>query len=77
MRLSDGTLFPIPVTLDAPQAAAEKLTVHQRISLQDTEGNLIAIMTVESIYKPDKETEAKCVFGSTDEVNFILTFNLI
>ena len=81
MRLTNGTLFPMPVTLDLPQNQVfntnltikfqvEKFSIEQRIALQDTEGNLIAVMTIETIYKPDKDHEAKCVFGSNDEVSY-------
>lgn len=42
------------------------VSLGDRLSLYDGEGNLIAIMNVESIWTPNKEKEALHVFGSTD-----------
>ncbi|HDK45316.1 MAG TPA: adenylyltransferase, partial [Actinobacteria bacterium] len=38
MRLADGTLWPIPITLDVTESFAEGLEAGQRIALRDTEG---------------------------------------
>ena len=46
MRLADGTLWPMPITLDVPDAFAEKLEVGQDIALRDQEGVILATMTV-------------------------------
>jgi sulfate adenylyltransferase len=64
MRLKDGTLFPIPITLpvnieDIP-AGAEKIV------LRDVRNNLIAVMTLEEMYQWDWREEASKVLGSTD-----------
>jgi sulfate adenylyltransferase len=48
MRLSDGHIFPIPVTL--PVAADADIHPGQDIALCDTRNNLLAVMTVEEIY---------------------------
>jgi sulfate adenylyltransferase len=67
MRLSDGTLWPMPITLDVSEAAAEPLSVGDRLALRDHEGWLIAILTIESIWRPDRQREAEQVFGTADE----------
>jgi sulfate adenylyltransferase len=67
MRLADGTLWPLPITLDVTAAAAEPLSVGDRLALRDHEGWLIAILSVESIWRPDKRREAELVYGSADE----------
>jgi sulfate adenylyltransferase len=69
MRLGDGTLWPIPVNLDVDRKFVEGLRPGQRIGLRDPEGFLIAAMTVESIWEPDRRREADAVFGTTDEIH--------
>ena len=69
MRLADGTLWPIPVTLDVSRKFVDGLRPGQRIGLRDPEGFLIAAMTVASIWEPDRRREAQAVFGTTDETH--------
>lgn len=66
MRLTDGTLWPIPVTLDVDAEFAGQLGEGGRIALRDPEGVLIAVMTVEDIWTPDRTHEAEQVFGTSD-----------
>ena len=66
MRLADGTLWPIPITLDVSEEFAKQLTAGQQIALRDQEGVLIAVMDVSDIWQPDKSHEAKNVFGADD-----------
>jgi sulfate adenylyltransferase len=66
MRLADGTLWPMPVTLDVTEAFAAKVELGQRIALRDQEGVLIAVMTVGDKWLPDRKREAVAVFGSDD-----------
>ncbi len=67
MRLTDGTLWPMPVTLDVTEAAAKPLSVGDRLALRDHEGWLIAILSIESLWRPDKRREAEQVFATADE----------
>lgn len=69
MRLTDGLLWPMPITLDVTEAFAETLTEGDSIALRDAEGVLIATMEVSSIYAPDKSAEAAAVFGTGDEAH--------
>ena len=69
MRLADGTLWPIPVTLDVGRAFARELRPGDAVGLRDPEGFLIATMTVGSIFEPDRRREARAVFGTTDETH--------
>ncbi len=64
MRLADGTLFPIPITL--PVAKSLNLFEGAEIALADEHNDLLATMRVEEIYAWDPEEEAKSVYGSTD-----------
>ncbi|MCG8504250.1 MAG: bifunctional sulfate adenylyltransferase/adenylylsulfate kinase [Sphingomonadales bacterium] len=69
MRLQDGTLWPMPVTLDVSEAFAEGLKEGDAIALRDAEGVLVATMDVSDIWAPDKRAEAAGVFGTTDETH--------
>ncbi|MBI4606482.1 MAG: bifunctional sulfate adenylyltransferase/adenylylsulfate kinase [Planctomycetes bacterium] len=69
MRLADGTLWPIPVTLDVKEPFAEKLSPGRRVALLHPEGMVLAILTVSDVWRPDREAEAAAVFGTTDETH--------
>ncbi|MGB0634252.1 MAG: bifunctional sulfate adenylyltransferase/adenylylsulfate kinase [Paracoccaceae bacterium] len=66
MRLSNGSLWPIPITLDVDEAFSKGIHPNERISLRDEEGNILAIMTVTDNWAPNKKNEAKKVFGTND-----------
>ncbi len=67
MRLADGTLWPIPITLDVSAEVAEGLTVGDKLALRDPEGVMLAVITAEDIWQPDLAEEAKLVFGGNPE----------
>ncbi|MDM7969905.1 MAG: bifunctional sulfate adenylyltransferase/adenylylsulfate kinase [Paracoccaceae bacterium] len=69
MRLADGTLWTMPITLDVPEAFADKLEVGQDIALRDQEGVILATMTVTDRWVPNKAHEAKMVFGADDSAH--------
>ena len=64
MRLADGTLFPIPVTL--PVERIDDLHYDREIALRDSKNNLLAVMTVEEIYTWERAAAAQQVFGTQD-----------
>jgi sulfate adenylyltransferase len=66
MRLSSGSLWPMPITLDVSEAFAERVEPGQRIGLRDPEGVLLAILTVSDKWFPDRRAEAHGVYGTTD-----------
>jgi sulfate adenylyltransferase len=66
MRLPDGTIWPMPITLDVDEKIAEGLEVGAALYLRDLEGVAIAALTVEEIWKPDLKSEAERVFGTTN-----------
>ncbi len=66
MRLSDGSLWPMPITLDVSETFAEGLEPGQDIALRDQEGVILAIMSVTDKWVPDKTREAEKVFGADD-----------
>ncbi len=65
MRLANGVLWPIPVTLDVPAHVAEKWSTGERIALRDPEGTMIAVLTVVEMWRPDKLAEADLLYGTT------------
>ena len=48
---------------------ADTFTTNQRLALKDPEGNLLAILTIESMWEPDKASEARHVFGTEDDLH--------
>ena len=69
MRTTDGTLWPIPVTLDVSTDFAAKVEVGQDIALRDQEGVILATMTVTDKWVPNKTREAEHVFGADDSAH--------
>ena len=65
-RLPNGVLWPMPYYLDVDQEFADKIEIGSRIALRDSEGFMPAVLTVESIWQPDKEKEAEQVYGTSD-----------
>ncbi|HEY0546993.1 MAG TPA: bifunctional sulfate adenylyltransferase/adenylylsulfate kinase [Pyrinomonadaceae bacterium] len=64
MRLSDGTLFPIPLTLTIGKDVPVKLDAE--VALRDSYNNLLALMRVDEIFHWDRAREARAVCGTTD-----------
>ena len=64
MRLVDGHLFPIPITL--PVNPEDLSGVGSEIALRDQRNNLLAVMDVDDIYPWDRAATAKAVYGTTD-----------
>ena len=64
MRLEDGTLWPMPVTLDIPEKVAGSIEPGQKIALRDQEGFMLAVMTVEEKWEPDKLREARKIYSA-------------
>jgi len=57
LRLADGNLFSMPITLDLSKEYIDELGVKAgaRVALRDfRDDRNLAIMTVEDVYKPNK-----------------------
>ena len=67
MRMSDGILFPIPVTLPVDESALP--SYGEEITLNDSRNNTLAIMQIEEVYHYDPQREARLVLGSTDPIH--------
>jgi sulfate adenylyltransferase len=66
LRLPDGLLWPIPITLDVSGELAASLEPGSQLALRDPEGVMLAVIHVADIWRPDRELEARQVFGTTD-----------
>jgi sulfate adenylyltransferase len=66
MRLRDGTFWPLPLTLDVDESTADGLTVGESVALRDAEGVMLAGLTVEELFEPDRQAEAAVLFGTAD-----------
>jgi len=66
MRLSNGVVFPIPITLPVKENNFE---AGQRVALRNAQNNLIAVMTVEEVYQTDLQREMTAVLGTTDSAH--------
>ena len=64
MRLSNGMLFPIPITLTIDKE--ELPTREEWITLRDSRNYIIALMRLEEVFRWDPTREARLVYGTTD-----------
>ncbi|MGH1415602.1 MAG: bifunctional sulfate adenylyltransferase/adenylylsulfate kinase [Pelagimonas sp.] len=69
MRLADGALWPMPITLDVSEDYASSVEVGQDIALRDQEGVILATMTITDKWEPNKALEAEKVFGADDDAH--------
>jgi len=69
MRLVDGTLWPMPITLDVSEEFGGSVSSGDRIALRHPEGMVLAVLTVSDAWEPDRKGEAKAVFGTDDDAH--------
>ena len=65
MRLTNGTIWPIPITLDLTAEVADHLGDAENVALRDVTGLLLAVLRREDLWQPDKRLEAQRVYGTT------------
>jgi sulfate adenylyltransferase len=66
MRLADGTVWAIPVTLDADAETAAAALAHGEAALVDDSGEPVATMKVAEVYDWDPAEEARQVYRTED-----------
>ena len=67
MKLTDGTFWPIPVTMSVNQGKADSIKIGQEVLLVDEETEeMMGTMKVTEKYKIDKKWECKQVFTTDD-----------
>ena len=64
MRLLNGALFPLPITLPVSEEALSTIRLDQDIALRNAHNELLAIMTVEEIYPWDLREAAVKALGT-------------
>jgi len=70
MRLANGILWPVPITLDVTEDFAKSLKPgSSKIALRDPEGVMLGVLSVEDVWHPDRAAEAKSVFGTTSKAH--------
>jgi sulfate adenylyltransferase len=69
MRLSDGSLWPIPVMLDLPEHVVRAAVAAGTVRLRDERDEELATMTVTDAWRPDLRAEAAAVLGTTDRTH--------
>ncbi len=67
LRLADGTLWPLPITLDVDEATAAKLEAGRPLALRDSEGVMLAVLQVSDLWNLDREAKAQAVYGTLDQ----------
>jgi len=67
MRLADGTLWPMPITLDVTEEFAKTLQPGSSVALRDAEGVMLAVLQVSDIWAPDRMAEVQTVYGTTNK----------
>lgn len=67
MRLANGLVWSIPITLAVAREVADTLKIGQEIALTEPDGHLLALMTLAEKFKYDKTREAQNVYRTTDE----------
>src|SRR5215831_3915604 len=68
MRLADGTLWPLPLTLAVDPSVRPLLTIGGEVALHDESGRLWGTLQVSDLYERDPLLEARQIYGtdSTD-----------
>lgn len=66
MRLADGTLWPVPVTLDLPENVLREATSAGSLALLDPGSREVASLQITEAWQPDLMAEARSVLGTTD-----------
>ena len=79
MRLSDGSVWPMPITLDVNSEFSKSISIGDNITLKDKEGFSIAVLEVEDKWEPDLNKEAELIFGTKDVshpgVDYLLNYS--
>lgn len=67
IRLADGTVWSIPITLSVSEEESERLVIGEKVALVgEQDGIIYGLLDVGSIYKVDQKEEALNVFKTDD-----------
>lgn len=69
MRLTNGLAWSIPVTLQISESVADQYKLDSEIALAHPNGDILAVMTITSKFKPDQNFEAQKVYQTTEDAH--------
>lgn len=69
MRLANGLVWSIPITLAVERERADALREGQEIALEEPGGNILGLLVLEEKFEYDKELEARMVYRTTEEAH--------
>ncbi|GGF22697.1 sulfate adenylyltransferase [Halobacillus andaensis] len=69
LRLKDGTVWSIPITLPVNEDQAEEISIGEEVALVGEDGVTYGTIKVEEKYTYDKEVEAQNVYGTIEEAH--------
>ncbi|MEO6724777.1 MAG: sulfate adenylyltransferase [Blastocatellia bacterium] len=67
LRLANGLVWSIPITLSATAEERAKLNVGNDVALRTRDGKLVAVLHLAEIYTYDKQREAEAVYGTSED----------
>lgn len=66
LRLEDGTVWPLPVTLAVPEESRAEVRPGAAVALRDAAGRLWGVLDVVEVFERDALHEARHVYGTED-----------
>ncbi|MFI5183239.1 MAG: sulfate adenylyltransferase, partial [Vicinamibacteria bacterium] len=69
LRLADGTVWPLPLTLAVDHDARAHLTLGGEAALFDAKGRLWGALEVREIFERDPLEESRLVYGTEDKAH--------
>ncbi|MBI3308343.1 MAG: sulfate adenylyltransferase, partial [Candidatus Melainabacteria bacterium] len=66
MRLANGLIWPIPITLPINKDIYENVKKEESIALKDENNDVVATVNIEDIYQVDQKREAELVYKTSD-----------
>lgn len=69
MTLASGVVWPIPITCAVDDATASRVSVGDRVTLNDGSGRLLGYLDVAEKYRQDKRKMAASVFRTEEEAH--------
>lgn len=69
MRLADGTIWPIPISLPVDPEVAKRLKAGSQAALANGDGSIVATIDISEVYAADHPREARNVYGTVDRAH--------
>lgn len=67
MRLANGLVWSIPITLAVTREVADSLRIGEEIALTESNGRVLAVLQLVEKFEYDKQREAQNVYRTTEE----------